>query len=268
MSIVPVSSERHRDLRWTPFADYSFARSAQVASVVLAELPRAILSLPIGFLRGNEVVQPVALLGLRPEENLFVGADGRWLGPYVPAAFRGYPFRLLPLEGDSRMALCVDESSGLIGADEGEPFFGPDGQPAERVRKVVEFLSQVENNRQATIKAAGALDAAGLLVPWPIELQEGEKRRRVEGLWRVDEEALNRLEGAALASLRDVKALALAYMSLVSMQHLALLVELLKRKNTEEARLQSVFEKSFSTNENEHDLTFDWSALPEPPTRQ
>lgn len=261
MRIVPVSLDTHRDLRWSPFTDFGFARKTALAPVVLAELPRAIMSMPVGFVRTNGVAQPAALLGLRPEENLLVAPDGRWLGPYVPAAFRGHPFRLLPLEADSRMALCVDEDSGLVGRDEREAFFGPDDRLAERARQVLEFLTQVEANRQATIAATAALDSAGVLAPWPIEVRAERNARRVDGLLRVDEAALNRLDGATLAALRDAGALALAYMTLLSAQHLALLGELARRRGADEARLRSVFDKSFQSGELGDDIAFDWNAI-------
>lgn len=268
MSLVPISVERHRELRWSPFTNYGFARKTTVAPLVLAELSRAVLSMPIGFVRRNDVVQPVALLGFRPEENLFVDADGRWLGPYVPAAFRGYPFRLMAVEADNRLVLCVDEGSGLVGPNESEAFFGPDGHPTERVRKVLDFLTQVAADYETTLRATAALDQAQLLVPWPLEVREEGKTRKVEGLLRVDEQALQKLDGAALASLRDAKALALGYISLLSMQHVAVLGELAKRKQAEEAKLRSVFADSFAPSAANEDMTFDWSTLPEPPTRQ
>ena len=62
-----------------------------------------------------------------PEHNLFVGPDGHWLGGYVPASLRSYPFRVLGSEGSGQLALCVDEDSGLVVEDsmEREKSFSP-----------------------------------------------------------------------------------------------------------------------------------------------
>ncbi|MGD1213214.1 MAG: SapC family protein [Candidatus Acidiferrales bacterium] len=70
---------------------------------------------------------------------MFVGPDGRWLGSYVPAWYRGYPFRLLQQEGADEMVLCIDESGKLIvdSKDPGEEFFAADGSPSPAVKPIL-----------------------------------------------------------------------------------------------------------------------------------
>lgn len=183
----------------------------------------------------------VALLGLEPGVNLFVAPDGRWLGRYVPAALRGHPFRLAHAEQD-KLALCVDQDSGLIGQYGDEAFFDANGEVAEPVKQVMEFLTQIERNRAATEVLCDRLRDLGLIQTWPVKLQGGDGgERAIEGLYRIDEAALNALPVEQLAALRDAGGLSMAYCQLLSMQHLALLGELAQARTARAPKLDDVF---------------------------
>ena len=213
---------RHGQQRWLRYSSYAFASRDSAAPLLLHELERAALFLPAAFLLQAGQPLLVAVQGLAPGRNFLVSVDGRWLGGYIPAAYRGYPFHLAKTE-DDRWAFCVDEASGLLTHDrsQGEPFFDEDGQLAKPLADVLEFLSQVRAARAATDRACAALQEHQLVKPWPIQLQDGKgEARAVQGLFCVDEAALNGLDPMALQALRDAGALKLAYLQLMSMQHL------------------------------------------------
>ncbi|MBK5969011.1 MULTISPECIES: SapC family protein [Thiorhodovibrio] len=248
---VPISAEQHASLRWRRYTSYGFAQQTHLAAVVGAELPKAAMSLPIaliprsGATGGQSEDKPgymfVALLGLEPSVNLFVAPDGRWLGRYIPAALRGHPFRLAQA-GEDKLALCVDQDSGLIGEDGDEPFFDQNNEVAEPVKQVMEFLTQIERNRTATLGICDRLQAQGLIQPWPVKLQGADGgERTLEGLFRIDEAALNALSAEGLAELRDAGALSLAYCQLLSMQQLSLLGELAQARAAQAPKLDDVF---------------------------
>ena len=88
--IMPISRERHGTKRWKRHNGYKFAAANAVAPLVINELPRAALALPIGFIAQGDDYMPAAVLGLAPGQNLLVAPDGRWGGSYIPAFFRGY----------------------------------------------------------------------------------------------------------------------------------------------------------------------------------
>ena len=95
---VPVNRERYGQKKWLRYTSYAFAAGEVVTPIVAAELARAALALPCAFLQQSGRYTLVAVLSLIAGRNMFVGPDGRWLGPYVPAVFRLYPFRVLPTE--------------------------------------------------------------------------------------------------------------------------------------------------------------------------
>ncbi len=219
-SLHPVSVSRHGSRRWLRYSSYAFTAGDAVCPLVAQELPRAAMALPLAFVASGEEVVPVAVLGLQPGRNLFVAPDGRWLGGYVPAAYRGYPFALANT-ADGQQVLCIDEDSGLLVDREGEAFFAEDARPAAVLADVLNFLTQVATNRQATRHACTLLREHGVVQPWPVKLQTAEGEQAVAGLLRIDEAALNALPAEAFVALRDAGALSLAFCQLLSMQHLA-----------------------------------------------
>ena len=218
----PVTRTEHGTRRWLRVTSYGFAARDAVVPLVSHELKRAVLTMPTGFVKPKVGYVPVAVQGLLPGRNLLVAADGRWLGAYVPAAYRAFPFQLAKTE-DGRLALCVDEDSGQITDDatQGEPFFAQDGQLSQPLAEVLDFLQQVYAAREETVRACAALDEHKLLRPWNIQLEAAEGTPcKVQGLFCIDEEALAALPAAALAAARDAGALRVAYLQLLSMQHL------------------------------------------------
>lgn len=224
-NIQAVSRERHAKRRWQRYANYKFTAADALTPLVVQELPKAMLSMPIGFLAAQDAFVPVVIQGLKPGKNLFVALDGRWVAGYVPAAYRGYPFVLANTE-DGKQVLCIDEDSGLLADIGGEPFFGEDGQPAKAVSDVLAFLNQIAANRIATQRICALLQQHDLIQPWPIKLQGEEGEQNVEGLYRIDEAKMNQLPAEAFMALRDAGALLLAYCQLLSMQHLPMLGQL------------------------------------------
>ncbi len=224
--IIPVTHSRHAARRWRRFSSFAFAANSAVIPLVGAELARAALAFPIAFIEHGGGFVPAAVLGMQSDRNLFVAADGRWLGAYVPAAMRGFPFVLGATE-DGKNLLCFNEASGLItDAQEGERFFEDDGTPSAAVRQVLGFLTKIEQNRTVTAAACAALQARNLIEPWPITLKTEQGERKIAGLFRANEVALNALDDEAFLSLRKAGAFPLAFAQLVSMPQLRLLGEL------------------------------------------
>src|SRR3954447_13904434 len=98
--LVAVSRERHGQKKWLRFKGYAFAAANAVAPIVGAELARApAILMPSAFLQHSGRYMLVSVLSATPGRNMFVGSDGRWLGPYVPACFRLYPFCMVAGQG-------------------------------------------------------------------------------------------------------------------------------------------------------------------------
>jgi hypothetical protein len=228
VKLVAVDSEKHAGKGWRPRTGYAFAATQAVIPLVGAEFAQAARAMPIAFIEQAGRYIAVAVMSLSLGRNLFIGPSGQWLGGYVPALLRSYPFLLLRPEGGEKMILCVDEDSGLIvDADaDSQKFFEEDGAPSAAVTATVNFLQQLEQNRVVTDLAVATLASAGLLAPWPLTVAVDNQPQEVKGLHRVDEAKLNALEDEAFLKLRKSGALPIAYMQLLSMGQVELFTQL------------------------------------------
>lgn len=221
-----VSPERHGYLRWKRPRDFFFAKDQSMVLLVGLELSKALLRMPMAFVKYEEKFHIVGVLGLQPGSNLFVTPDGKWCGAYMPAILKSHPFRIIDSPNGGKV-LGVDEESGLVG-DDGELFFEEDGTPSQALKEVLAFQKRIENEYKLTQRACSALAAHELLEPWPISHR---------GLFRVNERALFKLEAGALAKVRDVGGLNVAYCQMISIQQIALLEKLAKRQEEAEKEI-------------------------------
>lgn len=219
LNVQVVQPERHVGLRWQRFGSYEHAAADAVAHLVLPEISRACVAMPIGFIMAREKLVPVAVQGLEPGRNLFVAEDGRWLGGYIPAAYRSHPFALGSTR-EGQPILCVLEDSDLLGKSGGEPFYDEHGQQAPCLKQVLEFMIEVSRQRQATQRVCAALQKHSLIEPWIFKSATDAGERHVEGLYRVDKVALKALSARGFEELRLAGALPVIYCQLLSMQHL------------------------------------------------
>lgn len=226
-SYAGVARERHARMRWQHPTSYQFAAHDALVPLTAQELPQAMMAMPIGFVASGAAFELVAVQGLAPGRNAFVAADGRWLAGYLPKVYGAYPFRLADAD-NGQQVLCIDESSGLIteGLD-GERFFDDDGNPTQAVKDVLNSLTQQQAHRNVTANICALLQKHNLIQPWPITVQVEGKTQNIEGLYRINETALNALPPDAFIELRDSGALAVAYCQLLSMQHVQKLVRLM-----------------------------------------
>lgn len=248
-----ISRQRHGHLCWARRPGYLFAARNTTAPLVAAELPHAVMSLPIAFVAHTDGFTPAAVMSLVPEKNLFVSQNGSWAGDYIPASLRSHPF-CLGTADDGKKVLCLDETSlNLSEGPNGERFFYEDGQPSAAIKEVLTLLNAVENSRLRTVAACAALQKHGLIVPWPAKLKSDAGEQPIEGLFQIDEIALNQLPGDALQELNQTGALLIAHCQLLSKQHLPLLGQLIDTHARTDASFQNL---SHAAKAGELDLEF------------
>jgi hypothetical protein len=239
-----------------------------VLPLVAAEVTKAAAAMPIAFVRDGNMgqFQLVGLCSLDEGRNLFVAPDGQWLGGYVPAVLRGYPFALVRVEASARMLLAVDEASGLVVSNsepEAQPFFDEDGAPAGPVQQILGFLTQIDANLAATNRALLRLEEAGVIVPWAITLNTVEGSKAVNGLFRVDIDRLHALSDDVFLQLRGDDAILIAFLQSSSVEHLSIfntLSSLQEKIETNNRIHKETIEKSFAPPKND-EVKFDWSNL-------
>jgi len=214
-----VSKESHINSRWKSSNNYMFTAKDSLCPLVMQEVPKAALHLPISFFKTGEHFGLFAVQGLEDGVNSLIDGQGNWLAGYIPAVYRGYPF--LIANAEEEQVLCIDSDSGLIGQDEGEMFFDELSEPSPKLKEIIDFLTQVYADKPATQALCLLLEEHDLIEPWPITFKRNDKDVPVEGLFRVNETKFNTLDTSALTTLRDKGALPLIFCQLLSMQNLA-----------------------------------------------
>ena len=219
---IALNSETHRNLKIKPTGE-GLKFAGKTNSVLLAgvEFPEACKHFPIVFAKITEqLVLPLALLGFRDLENLFVDASGQWKNAYVPAYVRRYPFVLGKARGSDQLTVCIDESYPGFGADEGQRLFTEKGESTDYLKGVLAFLEEYQAQLDRTDKFLQALRECDLLVDVSanVNLAGGEKFS-IAGLMMVDERKLQALPEAQILRLFRSGDLAWVYSHLISISN-------------------------------------------------
>jgi hypothetical protein len=142
---------------------------------------------------------PVAVVGLRDRENLYVRADGSWeSGAYILAYVRRYPFIFLEDRERGQFVLCIDENSDNLSDSEGELLFDGD-QPGPAGTRGRDFCTAFQGQVQ---RAMG-----------------------VSGFRVIDEAKFNALDDATVLDWRRKGWLPLIYCHLISISNWSNLVD-------------------------------------------
>lgn len=188
--------------------------------------------------------EPVALLGLRPGCNLFLGESG-WRSspaPYLPLALERLPFYIGRGHGDgaaggdgaeAEWVLHIDLDSprivqGELGkeGDEGEALFLPHGGLSPLLERINSVMLAIHEGVQATPAFVAALLQHGLLEPFVLDYTDGHGRpAQLSQFYTVHEERLAALDGAALAALSRAGHLQAAHWALASLSQFPALIE-------------------------------------------
>lgn len=197
---VPLNRGAHKDLRLKPVPSLKFAAGVHSVPLTGVEFPAAARDVPILF-AGSDIKDagPMALLGLRQNENLFVDADGRWAdNTYVPAFIRRYPFILAEKpadqEGGDDFTVFLDEAYEGFNETEGERLFKEDGTDTEMLTNAVNFLGEFQQHVTRTHWFMDQLRKHDLLEPRNIRLEKDGKTINLNGLFVVNEEKLRQLD--------------------------------------------------------------------------
>lgn len=235
---VALNKVTHKDIKITPpGGDYSFAK--QTNSVILAgvEFTEAAKEYPIVFAKAGESIVPVALLGLRNEENLFVGDDdATWDARYIPAFVRRYPFVLAAAPDSQKQVVCIDESYTGFNASDGEALFSEAGEPTQFLTKAMEFLEEYQRQYLRTETFLKRLEENDLLMTLNarVDLVNG-KQFALTGLLAVDEKKLLQLDDAKAIELFRSGELAWIYCHLMSLGCMSGMVDRIAARELPEA---------------------------------
>ncbi len=228
--VVALNGQTHAALRIRPIVKYGFAAGVNSLPVLAGEFNECSRHYPIMFAKmPSGSIVPLAMLGLREHENLFVGRDGRWDARYIPAYARRYPFVAGRGEQDD-LVVCIDEEAHCLNTTEGEPLF-VNGAPGAALQHAIRFVEEFQGAVPLTEKLCQRIDELGLMrdAESVVKLNDGTELR-LGGLRMVDEEKLRGADAAVQSELFTSGALQMIYLHLHSLGNLALLVDRLSSR--------------------------------------
>ncbi|EGV28517.1 SapC family protein [Thiorhodococcus drewsii AZ1] len=224
----PLDRKRHRALRLSHNQSYQFVSSRLLVTLVAAEVAHAAREYPVVFPVGDDPM-PMALLGVKAGENLHVNGQGQWLGRYIPAVIRSYPFQLMMSEAEGsgvdstvRAGILIDESAPHLSDQTGEPLFTETGDPSPVLLRVQKVLVALEQDRRRTVDLVSKLIGAGLLVERDLTVRPAGDAGayQITGVRVVDKSRLKQLPSTELQDLMQSGALDLLYAHLLSLTNL------------------------------------------------
>lgn len=227
---VLLNNLDHRDLRVITAHGAAYGDDVMSAATFPQEFRQLQAQYPIVFHRsGDRSFQPLALLGLRLGENLFL--DGaRWDAPYVPLAIQRQPF-LIGEQPDGPM-VHVDLDSPRVSTTEGQLLFREHGGTTEFLDHISQVLRTLHDGLVASTAFVERALRYDLLEPFVFEatLNNGLECR-LAGLYVVHEERLRALDDAALLELHRHGDLEPLYMAVASIAQLRHLLERMNRRH-------------------------------------
>ena len=220
----------HKNLRLkTDISVADRVRNQNSLFLAAVEFVEACKEFPIVFVRvgeppkdgGKQAVAPLAVLGLKPGQNLFIKGD-EFVAGYVPAYLRRYPFAMARLDQSSdQIAVCYDADWAGFSETEGQPLFTEAGEPSEFLQQAKGFLENFENEIERTRLLCEQLMDLGLLndMRFDATLPSGETLA-VDGFMAVDEKKLAELPDAKIVEFYRNGIMSLIEMHRVSMTNM------------------------------------------------
>lgn len=234
---APLDASKHAKLALKKDFGLSFASHVNAVPVNFIEMPQICHFYPIAF-SPDENATPVAIMGLRDNENLFIDADGSWLkDTYVPAYIRRYPFIFSEMPESDQLTLCIDMNQGVIEEGGEQTFFDKEGKATQLAQNALEFCKSYHAAAQQTLEFSRALAESGLLAERQAEINVGDNKKiSFSGFRIIDEKKLAEISDKDFLEWRKKGWLPFLYSHLFSGAQWQRLTSLLNERLEEEKK--------------------------------
>ncbi|HBK92364.1 MAG TPA: hypothetical protein DDZ68_11895 [Parvularcula sp.] len=197
---------------------FAFCSKVRAIPLTVSEIAEACRHYPVVF-SSQEEWQPLAIVGLLDDVNLFVDEDGNW-DPYayVPGYVRRYPFGLAAETGGDRFAMVIDAAFEGLRRDAERKLF-TDGQLSDFSRQAMEFTKTYEADRRLTEQVFKAVKDMNLLTGQTAQYtpSNAQTPQSFAQYWGVDEKKLAELSDEDFLKVRKLNVLPVLYSHLLSL---------------------------------------------------
>jgi hypothetical protein len=231
--VVALNSEVHRNLKFdADQVNFAFARDTTAVLLAGVEFAEAAHEYPVVFTRGEDKqLRPVALLGVRNDENLFVDEQGKWDARYIPAFVRRYPFVMAEGGENGELMVCVDENCQALNVDKGELLINAEGKLEPRMNEVMQFLQNFQQEFARTEALIKQLDELDLFVRQGARFDTNSGATfQLNDFYLIDEVKFGELADDQVLKLFRSGALGLVYLHLASLGNMRKLLDLVSSR--------------------------------------
>ncbi|HSY26523.1 MAG TPA: SapC family protein, partial [Burkholderiaceae bacterium] len=156
---------------------------------------------------------------------------GKWLGSYVPAFVRRYPFVLNIDPENQKPLVLIDEAYDGLSTTDGDRLFEEDGTETEITKSMLAFLGDFKAQGELSNEFMTRIKKFDLLVPQAMVVNRGDQPSiTLDGFHIVDEKRLLALDDAATLELARSGDMARIHMHLLSLNNIQKLVQRLNEK--------------------------------------
>ncbi len=253
-SPAPLHAEKHAKLGLKRNFGFGFTKNVNAVPINMIEMAQICHYYPIAF-SPDEHATPVAILGLRDNENLFLDEKNQWEeGTYIPAYIRRYPFILSEMPGNDKLTLCVDMDSKITeepkvtvtkmpdgtekteGADQLFFDYKDNKMPSLLSKNALKFCRSYHEAAMQTTEFSQALAKSGLLIDRAAQIPIGiNKQIKFSGFRIIDEEKLAEMKDKDFLEWRKKGWLPFLYAHLFSGAQWQHLTYLLNKRMKKEA---------------------------------
>jgi hypothetical protein len=226
--LEPLSVEKHGKLGVSQVSNpFAFLADTHLVPLTVDEFGLAAVCYPIIF--DTQSKTPLAVMGLRPGMNVFLGADGS-LDPevYLPAFARRYPFLPVvatnntPQKDDDKVLVCIDRTAKMLSTTPELPFFEGD-KPSRYTQEAIQFCREFDMLGRRTQEFVKLMDQHNLFETTPLALPRAksdgtpDEPNKIGEYLRISEGKLNQLPKETYLELRDKGVTAVMHAHLLSL---------------------------------------------------
>ena len=225
-----LNNNQHRDLRIITANGPQYGDEVMAAMTFPGEFRTLQAHYPIVFAKDREGnYAPLALFGFREKQNLFLQGD-KWDATYQPLMMQRQPF-LIGMAPNGKV-VHIDLDNPRVSRTEGQPVFLEDGGNSPFLDRVGSMLATIDEGLALNAPFIAALLGHNLLETFALDIQfPDQTQSRFTGFYAIQEERLEKLDGAALEALNQKGFLSAIYMTIASFSRFRDLIERASKLN-------------------------------------